>query len=55
MYRLLIPPRKRYNGNDGASRLTGTALNKSWSVSVHDSDAAKILRVNCEWCEEKNC
>jgi hypothetical protein len=55
MYRLSIPPHKRYNGNDGASRLTGTALNKGWSVSVRDSDAAKMSCVNCEWCEEKGC
>jgi len=25
------------------------------SVSVRSSDAAKISRVNCEWCEEKSC
>jgi hypothetical protein len=55
MYRPSIPPRKRYNGNDGASRLTGTALDKSWSVSFRDSGAAKISRVNCELCEEKSC
>ena len=23
-----------------------------WSVSIRDSDTAKISRVNCEWCEE---
>ena len=28
---------------------------KGWTVSVHDSYAAKMLRVNCEWCEEKSC
>jgi len=28
---------------------------QSWSVSVSDSDAAKISCVNCEWREEKNC
>jgi len=28
---------------------------KGWPVSVHDSDAAKMSPVNCEWCEEKNC
>jgi len=31
-----------------------TALNKIWSVSVRDSDAAKMSRVNCDWCEEKS-
>jgi len=25
------------------------------SVSAHDSDAAKISRVDCECCEEKSC
>jgi len=25
------------------------------SVSVCNSDAAKISHVNCEWCEEKSC
>jgi len=25
------------------------------SVSVCNSDAAKISCVNCEWCEEKSC
>jgi len=29
------------------------ALNKIWSVSVRDSDAAKMSRVNSDWCEEK--
>ena len=29
------------------------ALNKGWSVSVCESDAAKISCVNCKWCEEK--
>ena len=24
-----------------------------WSVSIHDSDTAKISRVNYKWCEEK--
>ena len=24
-----------------------------WSISVCDSDTAKISRVNCEWCEVK--
>jgi len=27
---------------------------KDWPVSVRDNDAAKIVRVNCEWCEEKS-
>jgi len=26
-----------------------------WPVSVLDNDAAKMSRVNCEWCEEKSC
>ena len=26
---------------------------KIWSVSVHDSDAAKMSRMKCEWCEKK--
>jgi len=30
-------------------------LTKRWPVSVHDSDAAKMSCVNCEWCEKKNC
>ena len=30
-----------------------TALKKIRSVSVRDSDAAKMSRVNCDWCEEK--
>jgi len=55
MYRCLIPPRKRYTGNDGTSQYTGTALNKGWLVSVRDSDAAKMSHVNCEWFEEKSC
>jgi len=25
-----------------------------WPVLVRD-DAAKMSRVNCEWCEEKSC
>ena len=32
---------------------TQMAYNKSWSVSVHDGDAAKMSRVKCEWWEEK--
>jgi hypothetical protein len=27
--------------------------NIGWPVSVRDNDAAKMLRVNCEWCKEK--
>ena len=50
-----IPPCEKYTGNDGASRQTRTALNKVWSVSVRDEDAAKMSRVNCDWCEEKSC
>jgi hypothetical protein len=53
VYRLSIPHRKRYTGNDGVSRYTGTAVNKVWSVSVCDRDAAKMSRVKCEWCEKK--
>jgi len=34
---------------------TRIALNKGWSVSVRDGDVAKMLCVNCEWCEEKSC
>ena len=45
MCRLSIPLRKRYTENDGASRQTGTAVNKIWSVSVRESDAAKMSRV----------
>ena len=26
-----------------------------WPVLVRDNDAAKMSRVNCEWCEEKSC
>ena len=49
------PPREKYTGNDGASRQNGTALNKVWSVLVRDGNTAKMLHVNCEWCEEKSC
>jgi hypothetical protein len=28
---------------------------KGWPVAVRDSDTAKMLIVNCEWCEEKGC
>jgi len=28
---------------------------KRWLVSVHDSNATKMLHVNHEPCEEKNC
>jgi hypothetical protein len=55
MQRLSIPPRERNTGNDGASWQTGTALNKGWSVSVRDSDAAKMSHVNYKWCKEKSC
>jgi len=34
--------------------LTGTALNKVRSVLVRDSDTAKMLRMNCEWRDEKS-
>jgi len=27
---------------------------KGWPFSVHDNDATKMSRVNCEWCEEKS-
>jgi hypothetical protein len=51
IHRLSIPPR---DGIDGASTQPRTALNKVWSVSVSDSDAAKISCVNCEWREVKS-
>ena len=35
--------------------IDSTALNKVWSVSVREREAAKILRVNCDCCEEKSC
>ena len=42
-----------WDGTDGASRQTGTAaLNKSWSVSAREGDAAKMSRVICGECEE---
>jgi len=49
MYSLSIPPRQRYAGNDGGSREAETALKKGWSVSVSDSNAAKISCECCEW------
>ena len=43
----------KYIGNDGVIRQIQAELNKVWSVSVRDGDAAKMSRVNCDWCEEK--
>ena len=49
MYRLSIPPLDRYT----ELMVQVDRLNKVSSVSVRDSDAAKIACVNCDWREEK--
>ena len=49
--RFSIHPCKWYTGNDGANRYTGKTLNKEWSVSDPDGDAATISRVTLEWWE----
>jgi len=51
MYRPSIPRRERYT--ELMAQVDWNSTQQSWSVSVSDSDAAKISCVNCEWRVEK--
>jgi hypothetical protein len=52
MHRLSIPPRDRYT-ELMAQVQTRTALSKAWSVSVSDSDTAKISCVTASGEKKK--